>query len=132
MIAFVDNTASLAALNRGYGRDACINHMLAFLWCLIARCGLHPHFTWVQSSHNVSDAVSRHDLSAAKLHGWDIVETEFNELYAILTKCADDIQYACTTAVEETLAWSASVPLRSISCIDGMVVPEVGVKCDTT
>ena len=112
LIAFVDNTASLAALNKGYGRDISVNRMLAFLWCLIARSGLYPHFTWVQSSHNISDSVSRHDLSAARAQGWTILEVEFDELYNIIGRCADDMRYACTQAVDEAILWSSVVAKR--------------------
>ena len=128
VIAFVDNTASLAALNKGYGRDSSVNHMLAFLWCVIARCGLHPHFSWVQSSHNVSDSVSRHDLTDAIAHGWNILDVKFDELYGILIRCADDLQYACSTAVDDALQWAAHVPLCLTSCFGGREVPEMGTK----
>ena len=128
VIAFVDNTASLAALNKGYGRDSSVNHMVAFLWCVIARCGLHPHFSWVQSSHNVSDSVSRHDLTDAIAHGWNILDVKFDELYGILIRCADDLQYACSTAVDDALQWAAHVPLCLTSCFGGREVPEMGTK----
>ena len=128
LLAFVDNTASLAALNKGYGRDASVNRMLAFLWCLIARTGLYPHFTWVQSSHNISDAVSRHDLSAAYANGWTVLEMEFEELYNILGQCADDLRYACTTAVDEVLKWSLMLPDARSRAMMGGRVPETGVK----
>ena len=111
LIAFVDNTASLAAINKGYGRDTCVNRMLAFLWCLLARGGMHPHFTWVQSSHNVSDAVSRHDLSQAKAQGWTILEPQIDGLYNILMRCADDLHYSCESAVADALQWSSTVTL---------------------
>ena len=119
LIAFVDNTASLAALNKGYGRDGAINHMLAFLWCVIARSGLQPHFTWVQSSHNVSDSISRHDLSDAYDHDWKILDVQFNELYRILIRCSDDLHYACTSAVDEATRWAALTKLQTTSCIGG-------------
>ena len=93
VLAFVDNTASLAALNKGYGRDECINRILSFLWCLLARCGMYPHFTWVQSSRNVSDKVGRHDLSDAKNSGWQILDLDISELYGVLSPCAQDMNY---------------------------------------
>ena len=109
VVAFVDNTASLAALNKGYGRDECINRMLSFLWCLLSSKGMYPHFTWVQSSHNVSDKVSRHDLSEAVAAGWRVLHLDVQPLYKILTRCADDMDYACSGEITDALSWAAGV-----------------------
>ena len=126
LVAFVDNTASLIALSKGYGRDESINRLVSFLWCLISRRSLHPHFTWVQSSHNISDKVSRHDLSDVYQQGWTLLTPDLDGLFSVLTACAVDQHYACTKAVDDALEWSSHAAFGGDLVQCGGLVPEVG------
>lgn len=70
IMSFVDNQASLQALKKGYGRDASVNGLLCLFWSLVTRLGIEVSFEWVPSHLNISDPVSRRDISIADEQGW--------------------------------------------------------------
>ena len=43
IIALIDNQAGLSGLLKGYGKDSCINNLLAFIWRLICHFGWNIH-----------------------------------------------------------------------------------------
>ena len=94
----------VAALLKGYGRDACINKLLAFVWALLTELQLNPHFEWLQYDFNVSDKVSCGDESEAVSAGWCKLEFHVEPLFSILLRVADDLQYATSQAVRDCLA----------------------------
>ena len=99
VVLFVDNSAALAALQRGYGKDDQINNLISVFWSIVNRLGLFLHFCWVPSSHNVSDKVSRHDLSEAHSQDWTHLHSDTAEIYDILTRAATDSNFAMFEAV---------------------------------
>ena len=78
-LAFIDNTAGLAALKKRYGKDAFVNGMLAALWGTAGRRGWRPTFARVESKANVADAVSRGDLSRATTERWTRLDDHSTE-----------------------------------------------------
>ena len=65
-VCFIDNTAGLAALAKGFSKEGAVNNLLAFFWCLCAELGWFGHFEWVASKLNPADPVSRGDLQGGQ------------------------------------------------------------------
>ena len=103
-VSFCDNRAGLAAISKGYGRDETINNLLSWFHALSTRMRWHGHFEWVSSSANLSDKISRGDLSIAATHGWDILSTELDELWPIIGRIARDPEFAIGEGVSAALA----------------------------
>ena len=68
-VCFIDNTAGLAALAKGFSKESAVNNLLAFFWCLCAELGWFGHFEWVASKLNPADPVSRAELQSAIKYG---------------------------------------------------------------
>ena len=99
----MDNQAGLAALAKGYGRDDCVNRLLAWLHHLSMRVGWMGHFEWVASSANISDKLSRGSLQTALAKGWLFLQSDLDPLWQILFKVSQDREYACGQSVMEAL-----------------------------
>eukprot|EP00438_Fugacium_kawagutii_P031606 Skav220682 [mRNA] locus=scaffold4902:34262:35326:- [translate_table: standard] len=108
IIAIIDNSAGLAGLTKGFGKDPCVNNLLALIWRLISHYSYHIHFEWVSSQNNMSDLISRFDfsdmvhLNATQLH------CELSGLFDILIKVAKDSAYAHGSALDDMLALDTS------------------------
>ena len=89
-----DNTASESALRKGYGKDPKINSLLAALWNFLADIGVEPHWRRVCSSANISDGISRDDLTLAQEFNWTEVEGPMKTIYQTLFKCTKDLPTA--------------------------------------
>ena len=100
-LTFIDNTAGEAALRKGHGKDAFVNGMLAAFWGTAARRGWRPTFARVESKANVSDAVSRGDLSRAIKEQWTRMDDHSAEITNVLIRAAADADYAANQAVDE-------------------------------
>ena len=100
-IAFIDNTAGQAALLKGYGKDPAVNGVLAAFWATAARHDWRPAFERVVSKANISDAVSRRDLTRARRDGWTRLHTPSTKIIGILAHAAQDLQYACAGAADD-------------------------------
>ena len=59
-ISWIDNAAGLSALEKGFGRDQHVNHLLTFFWTLASVRSWVPQFEWVPSSLNLADPISTH------------------------------------------------------------------------
>ncbi len=94
VILFVDNQSALSALQKGYGKDVHINNLVSVFWSIVNQLNLFIHFSWVPSEHNVSDKVSRHDISEAQSQGWSEVPAELTQVYRILERAAADSNFA--------------------------------------
>lgn len=116
LIAFIDNQAGLQAIQKGYGSDPAVNGMLTFFWALVARLGLFIHFEWVPSELNISDPISRRDLTMAHDLAWHETPFELEPIYSILMRCAADLDYASSIAVDECLALPLSWFEEASSC----------------
>ena len=68
-LAFIDNQAGEAALRKGYGKDDAVNGVLTAFWSLAVHMSWDPDFNRVESKANISDAVSRADLTFAQAQG---------------------------------------------------------------
>ena len=127
IILWIDNKAGLAAIQKGYGRDPPVNNMLTFFWCFLARVGIHLHCEWVASAHNLADGISRHDLKEVQQGGWSLIHLPMKKLHQILQRCADDVEFAATSAVDQALDWASSLVLADL-VQDGKSVLEMGEK----
>ena len=103
-LAFIDNVAGQWALTKGYGRDQCVNGVLAAFWSQAAGMGWLPDFRRVPSKANVADAVSRGDIATAVAMGWTRVQTPAAEICAVLAKTAGDLEFAIHGAAAELQA----------------------------
>ena len=103
VLLFIDNQPALSALQRGYGGDETINNAISLFWGLANKLKLFIHFSWVPSSHNVSDKVSRHDLSEAVSQGWQQVNTNLSTVYEVLQRASHDSNFAMFEAVDRLL-----------------------------
>ena len=124
LVAFIDNQAGLMAITKGYGSDKAVNGMLTFFWALVARLKIFIHFEWVPSDLNISDPISRREFSIADRLGWTRVDPSLEHIYKILLRCAGDLEYAASLAVDECLeaGWTSGC---NPSCRVGLKVPEV-------
>lgn len=93
-----DNEAGKAALQRGYGREAKVNHQFSMTWSYLTLAQVEPHFRRVPSSANISDPISRHDLERATAEGWIRVVCDWAALYDLLLKGAKSTEAAFTVA----------------------------------
>ena len=111
-LAYIDNVAGQFALLKGYGRDASVNGVLAAFWASAARFAWFPQFRRVPSKANVSDAVSRDDLSKAQELGWEWVDVPDEAIMIVLAKAAVDVEYASDMAGDDLAAVSDSWEFR--------------------
>ena len=102
-ISFVDNEAGRFALEKGYGRDQSINGVLAAYWSLAARMNWYPHFERVPSKANVSDGISRADLSRAIAEGWTRIHSPLSEVCHALRMAAGDVDRAINEVTDRFL-----------------------------
>ena len=114
IVLWIDNRAGLSALSKGYGRDPAVNSLLTFTWAFLARVGVFLHCEWVASRHNLADGISRHDLQDTLDGGWTLIHLPLQPLYRILKRCAEDLDYAATGAVDDALQWSQSLVLADL------------------
>ncbi len=125
VVIYVDNQAALQALTKGYGRDPSVNNLVSFFWHLVARLELQVALTWVPSELNISDPISRGDMRLAHDHGWTSIPADLTSFYSIVVRCADDVYYATTLAVDECLSQQSGLEQ------DGKTVPEMVSEVDT-
>ncbi len=97
-IYFIDNEAAKYALIKGYGSDAAVNSLLTAFWLGQAQAGSDPWFERVSSKANISDEISRNDFTIANKHGWLHVHLDFEPIWPLVLRAADDLDYACSTA----------------------------------
>ena len=100
-VAFIDNAAGQWALNKGYGRDPCVNGILSAFWSLAARHSWRPVFYRVTSEANIADPISRADCTMAVRLNWTQADTPLDRILEILAWAADDLEYAVHGAAED-------------------------------
>eukprot|EP00438_Fugacium_kawagutii_P026201 Skav223831 [mRNA] locus=scaffold1256:63584:64912:- [translate_table: standard] len=101
---FVDNMAGRQGLLKGYGKDLNVNALISAFWTLAARYQWHPHIQYVRSHLNISDPVSRHDVTAARLRGWTEVNLDVMPMLQILENFADGGQQDLATLTSDLLS----------------------------
>ena len=62
VVAFVDNSAALSMVVRGWSKADDANEVAGECWHDIAACGADVHFEWVPSKLNLADGPSRGDF----------------------------------------------------------------------
>ena len=65
-VSWIDNLAGLSALEKGFGRDQHVNHLLTYFWTTASSLSWVPQFEWVPSQLNLADPISRGDLSVVR------------------------------------------------------------------
>ncbi|CAK9026226.1 unnamed protein product, partial [Durusdinium trenchii] len=93
-LCFIDNEPGKFALQKGYGRDTKVNRLLAFLWQFVESSNHEPHWERVTSQANISDAISRGDLSQATALGWKRIEFDWCALYHTLDLATSSMEKA--------------------------------------
>lgn len=104
-VSFCDNRSGLSALRKGYGRDESINRFLSWFHALMIRMRWHGHFEWVSSGANLSDEISRGDLSMARWNGWSLLQSSLDEIWPVIKRIAVDSQFATGAAVDAMLSF---------------------------
>eukprot|EP00438_Fugacium_kawagutii_P022680 Skav224904 [mRNA] locus=scaffold1112:436912:441234:- [translate_table: standard] len=93
-----DNQAGKAALQKGYGKDKKINHLLSMFWSYATMANLDPHWRRVCSQANISDPISRQDITIAIEKGWVHVECDWEAIYMLLLEGNKSTSAALATA----------------------------------
>lgn len=124
IISYIDNQPGMSALMRGFGRDTPVNHLLAFTWTFTARHQWFPQQEWVPSAQNISDPVSRNDLTMAEQLGWHRVDLDLRPFWKILKLLATELDYACDGAVRECRCLQPALPVASSTSCSGGAQPE--------
>ena len=103
IIALIDNKAGVAGLLKDYGKDSCINNLLACIWRFICHFGWSIHFEWVPFSLNMSDSVSRFDFSDMTALKATRIHLNLDPLWKILIRVANSLEYAHIFALRDLL-----------------------------
>ena len=74
--------------------------MLGMFWTNCATEGRSPWFERVTSEANLSDEISRNNMSLVKQSGWHLLELELKETYGIRIRAARDIVFAHRDAAD--------------------------------
>eukprot|EP00438_Fugacium_kawagutii_P009053 Skav200345 [mRNA] locus=scaffold2819:30500:32006:- [translate_table: standard] len=86
---FIDNMAGKQAITKGYGRDPMVNALITAFWTMSAHKQWYPRLQYVKSALNLSDAVSRHDLSYAQAHNWHEVSLDVQPMLNYVVEFID-------------------------------------------
>jgi len=89
-IAYIDNEAAKHALVKGYGSVKEVNNLVSAFWRFCEHRTLMPWFERVSTQANVSDAISRDDLSDGFSRGWTLFDVDLTELFDKIRKIAAD------------------------------------------
>ena len=82
-LSLKDNQPGLIALQKGFGRDDCINLVVTWFWVLVTHQRWVPEFRWVPSALNIADPISRGDMSMVQ-PSWRRLITDPEQLEAVL------------------------------------------------
>jgi hypothetical protein len=97
-LSFCDNDAARHAIVKGYGKDEGVNALISTFWCAACQAQTNPWIERVNSKTNISDGISRRDLSLIRKHGWLLIKIDFTETWQILLRAADDVEFAVSQA----------------------------------
>jgi hypothetical protein len=103
-VHFVDNEAAKFALVKGYSSDLSINALLTVFWAHQTQQGHDPWFERVSTKANISDAVSRADMTEATAKGWQHVDLDLGNVWPILLRACSDMVCATTQASADITA----------------------------
>eukprot|EP00438_Fugacium_kawagutii_P022609 Skav212147 [mRNA] locus=scaffold1323:326999:328327:- [translate_table: standard] len=109
LVAYIDNQPGLRALHKGYTKDIITNGFFAVATNLVAALQYLVHYEWVPSFQNISDPISRGDISLARQHGWLRCEPPLDEFWKVLVKAATDFVYASGSAAHDCLLAVAAI-----------------------
>ena len=102
-ISFIDNQAGRSALLKGFSKEPAVNNLLSFFWSLAAKLGWHGSFQYVMSDCNISDPVSRGDLTIPRHLGWRGLQTGLEDWWRLMIAIASDMIFATGEAVQRAL-----------------------------
>ena len=103
-LSYIDNQPGLVALQKGYGRDDCINMIVTSFWVLATHQRWVPEFRWVPSSLNIADP--RGDMSIMQ-PSWRRLVTDSSQLEAVLLQFTHETMGDFPAAVK-ALQWQWS------------------------
>eukprot|EP00438_Fugacium_kawagutii_P035819 Skav235285 [mRNA] locus=scaffold874:522184:536384:- [translate_table: standard] len=103
VVAYIDNQPGLQALHKGYTKDLVTNGFFALTTNLTSTLGYLIHHEWVPSFQNISDPISRGDLSLAHQHGWCRSDVCLDAFWKLLVKVSTDFTYASSVAAHDCL-----------------------------
>ena len=89
-----DNEAAKHAIRRGVGKHQPLNCLLGAHWTWHNRQQLQLHIARVPTHANIADPFSRHDMSLASKHHWQILEPPMHALHKRTCKIIGDIEFA--------------------------------------
>ena len=72
------------ALARGYGKCPAVNMLVTACWLLMDDRRWCPQFIYVKAELNISDPISRGDLTLALRHGWNRRQAPLHKLLPLL------------------------------------------------
>ena len=101
VVSFCDNRAGLSALQKGFGKDEHVNRIITLAWRLIHHKRWFVHFEWVASDNNVSDKISRHNITIAAELGLQPIELDMSHFYEVLIRASDDDNYTYGAALHD-------------------------------
>ena len=87
---YIDNQAGKFALIKGYGRCEAVNLLTSSFWILAEHRLWHPNLLYVRSELNISDPISRGDLSGAVAAGWTRKRSDPTKLLTLLADAIDN------------------------------------------
>ena len=87
-VSFCDNSAATSALRKGYGSDPSVNILISLFAAVTAITAKWPYMEFVASEANISDGVSRQDMSLPRKLGWNDRSLP-SAVWDILTSAAD-------------------------------------------
>ena len=106
-VSWIDNAAGLSALEKGFGRDEHVNHLLTYFWTLASTLSWVPQFEWVPSELNLADPVSRGDLSVVQ-PDWKRLVTDTGAFEALSAGLhTEDMEMAVQKSMSLRWTWGS-------------------------
>ena len=90
VMCWIDNTSGEHALNKGYSKDLCLSAVIGSCWTWVASRSMSVSFHRVPSSENLSDGVSRGDLSEVRAVQGQFATVQFREAWGLLSQISSE------------------------------------------
>ena len=89
-MCWIHNTSAEHALNKGCSKDLRLSALIGGFWIWAASRSLSISFHRFPSSENMSDGVSRGDLSEVQAIGGDFLQAQIRDVWNVLTQFAPE------------------------------------------
>ena len=86
VLCWIDNTFAEHALNKEYSKDLRLSAVIRGFWIWAASRSMSMSFHRVPSSENLSDGVSRGDLSEVQMVGGVFRQVQFRDVWSVLSQ----------------------------------------------